>query len=81
MSRPHGPTGESRRATATRGPVPAAATLDRRAFLAAGGGLVVALALPSASFANDGTGAGLAPERLDSWLAIDAQGRVLASVG
>ncbi|MEO6409507.1 MAG: molybdopterin cofactor-binding domain-containing protein [Burkholderiaceae bacterium] len=59
----------------------AAATLDRRSFLAAGGGLIVTLALPSASLANDGPGAGLAPERLDSWLAIDAQGRVLASVG
>ena len=58
-----------------------AAPLDRRSFLAAGGGLVVALAWPSAAFANDEPGSGLAPQRLDSWLAIDAQGRVLASVG
>ena len=63
----------------------APAALDRRAFLAAGGGLVVALALPGAGNAADddaaGDLAGPSPRRLDSWLAVDAQGRILASVG
>ena len=65
-----------------------AAGVDRRAFLAAGGGLVMSLSLgvsaqptQSAQPAPADTGKGPSPERLDSWLAIDAQGRVLASVG
>jgi CO/xanthine dehydrogenase Mo-binding subunit len=58
--------------------------VDRRAFLGAGGGLLVTLALPaSGQSAGDdaAAGDGLPRDRLDSWLAIDAQGRVLASVG
>ena len=57
------------------------ALLDRRGFLAAGGGLLVTLALPASAQAEREAGSGLPPELMDSWLAIDAQGRVTASVG
>ena len=58
--------------------------IDRRAFIGAGTGLIVCLALPVAAQSEGGdaaAGDGLPRERLDSWLAIDAQGRVTASVG
>ena len=58
--------------------------LDRRSFLAGGAGLLVALALPASGQSEGGDAAadnGLPRDRLDSWLAIDAQGRVTASVG
>ena len=72
--------------------------IDRRAFLAAGGGLLVSFgaavhgqnaprdrAAGSADAGEDAgprTGSnGLPPNQLDAWLAIDAQGRVTASVG
>ena len=72
--------------------------IDRRAFLAAGGGLLVSFgaavhgqnpprerAAGSADAGEDAgprTGSnGLPPNELDAWLAIDAQGRVTASVG
>jgi nicotinate dehydrogenase subunit B len=63
-----------------------AATSDRRGFLLGSAGLMVTMALPvgvgaqsedSASAAGDG----LPRHRLDSWLTIDPQGRVTASVG
>ena len=60
----------------------ASASLDRRAFLGTGAGLLVTLALPAGSqTAPRDPAAGPAPDRLDSWLAIDAQGRITASVG
>jgi nicotinate dehydrogenase subunit B len=61
-----------------------ATVVDRRTFLASGAGLVVSLALPVGAQSEDSAatvGDGLPRERLDSWLAIDAQGRVTASVG
>ncbi len=60
------------------------APLDRRAFVAAGAGLLVSLALPAGAQSDErsaGPGDGLPRGRLDSWLAIDTQGRVTASVG
>ena len=57
---------------------------DRRAFLAGGAGLLVGLSLPVGAQSEDrapAIGDGLPRERLDSWLAIDPQGRVIASVG
>ena len=57
---------------------------DRRAFLAGGAGLLVSMALPVGAQSEDrapAVGDGLPRERLDSWLAIDPQGRVTASVG
>jgi len=61
----------------------AAPGFDRRSFLAAGTGLLVALAVPASAQAEGGdlVGDGQPRDRLDTWLAIDAQGRVLASVG
>ena len=62
----------------------AASTWDRRAFLASGAGLLVGLSLPVGAQSEDSAqaiGDGLPRERLDSWLAIDPQGRVTASVG
>ncbi len=62
-------------------------TFDRRTFLAGGAGLLVTLALPAAAQTEGGEGAatsagdGLPRERLDSWIAIDPQGRVVAAVG
>jgi nicotinate dehydrogenase subunit B len=54
--------------------------LQRRGFLAGGAGLVVALAVPiGADAAQDG--AGPSAQRLDSWLAVGADGEVTASVG
>jgi nicotinate dehydrogenase subunit B len=61
-----------------------AALIDRRGFLTAGGGLLVTLALPAGAQTAAGEGAannGLPRERLDSWLSIDAQGKVVAAVG
>lgn len=72
--------------------------IDRRAFLAAGGGLLVsfgaavhgqnapreraACGAEAGEDAGPRTGSnGLPANRLDAWLAIDAQGRVTASVG
>ncbi|MEO5845679.1 MAG: molybdopterin cofactor-binding domain-containing protein [Caldimonas sp.] len=57
--------------------------VDRRSFLGGGAGLCVMLALPgTAQGADDGAVEGGVPaDRLDSWLAIDPQGRVMASVG
>ncbi|HWI79999.1 MAG TPA: molybdopterin cofactor-binding domain-containing protein, partial [Ramlibacter sp.] len=54
--------------------------LQRRGFLAGSAGLVVALAVPSAADAAEGKG-GPSAERLDSWLAVGADGEVTASVG
>lgn len=58
-------------------------SLQRREFLAGSAGLVVAVAWPAAAQSDDGPGgsSGLPGGQLDSWLAIDAQGRVTASVG
>jgi nicotinate dehydrogenase subunit B len=54
--------------------------LQRRGFLAGSAGLVVALAVPvGADAAQDG--AGPSAQRLDSWLAVGADGEVTASVG
>ena len=61
-----------------------AAALDRRSFIAGGAGLLVSIALPAAGQSEGGdaaAGNGLPRDRLDSWLAIDPQGRVTASVG
>ena len=58
--------------------------LDRRSFLAGGAGLLVSMAMPVGAQSEDrapAVGDGLPRERLDSWLAIDPQGRVTASVG
>ena len=56
--------------------------LDRRAFLAGAAGLVVSMTLPAAGQSSDAAaGTGLPPDQLDSWLAIDASGRVTAAVG
>ncbi len=62
---------------------PGASQLDRRGFLAAGTGLLVTLAVPASVQAADVdmVGDGEPRDRLDTWLAIDADGRVLASVG
>ena len=62
------------------------AALDRRSFLAGGTGMLIAVAMPAAAQgasdgAGDGDGDGLPRDRLDSWLAIDAEGRVTAAVG
>ncbi|MDB5882876.1 MAG: nicB 3 [Ramlibacter sp.] len=54
--------------------------LQRRGFLAGGAGLVVALALPMGADAAEGS-AGPSAQRLDSWLAVGADGEVTASVG
>ena len=62
-------------------PALVAGGVDRRGFLAAGGGLLVTLALPAGAQAEREAGSGLPPELMDSWLGIDAQGRVTASVG
>lgn len=62
-----------------------AALLDRRAFLAGSAGLLVTMSLPAWGQADEGgprTGDnGLPADRLDSWLAIDAQGHVTAASG
>ncbi len=69
-----------------------APVLDRRSFIAGGAGLLVSIAMPvsgqSAAGHAAGPAAGQTPpgnglprDRLDSWLAIDPQGRVIASVG
>lgn len=57
--------------------------LDRRGFLAGTAGLLVTLALPAAAQSDEhgGSADGVPAARLDSWLAVDAQGRVTASVG
>jgi nicotinate dehydrogenase subunit B len=64
--------------------------VSRRAFLAGAGALVVSWGLPlpaagAAAAASAATPAGwpltIAPEMLDSWLAVLPDGRVLASVG
>ena len=60
------------------------AEMERRAFIAGGAALLVSLALPASSQTAAGEGPatnGLPRERLDSWLAIDAQGTVTAAVG
>ena len=81
---PHGrPKGESRSAQHEGTPVNAV-VVDRRGFLAGGAGLLVSMALPVGAQSEDAgpaVGDGLPRERLDSWLAIDPQGRVTASVG
>ncbi len=61
----------------------AAPQLDRRSFLAAGSGLLVTLTLPASaqSEGGDQVGDGQPRDRLDTWLAVAADGRVLASVG
>ena len=61
-----------------------AGTLDRRSFITGGAGLLVSMAWPAAGQSESGDNAasnGLPRDRLDSWLAIDPQGRVTASVG
>ena len=58
--------------------------LQRRTVLAGGAGLLVTMALPVSGQSEGGEAAptnGLPRDRLDSWLAIDAQGGVTASVG
>jgi CO/xanthine dehydrogenase Mo-binding subunit len=55
--------------------------LPRRGFLAGGAGLVVSLALPIGADAAEKEAAGPNAERLDSWLAVGADGNVTASVG
>ena len=60
------------------------AAIDRRGFLAGGAGLLISIAMPVGAQSEDrapAVGDGLPRERLDSWLAIDAQGRVTASSG
>src|SRR5579862_511516 len=54
----------------------------RRAFLAASGALIVTLSAPAAwpAFADE-TPPPLAPDQLDSWIAIDLNGNVSAFVG
>jgi CO/xanthine dehydrogenase Mo-binding subunit len=54
--------------------------LQRRGFLAGSAGLVVALAAPGGADAAEGK-RGPSAERLDSWLAVGADGEVTASVG
>src|SRR6185437_5069815 len=59
---------------------------SRRAFLAASGALVVTIAAPpgwhDSAFAQSAAGTkSLAPDQLDSWIAIDKQGRVTAFFG
>ncbi len=61
-----------------------APVLDRRAFLGGAAGLLVTMALPVAGQSEGraaAVGDGLPRDRLDSWVAIDPQGRVTASVG
>ena len=61
-----------------------AGTMDRRAFLAGGAGLLISMSLPVGAQSEDraaAVGDGLPRDRLDSWLAIDTQGRVIASSG
>ena len=58
------------------------AVLDRRAFLAAGGGLVISIATPTLAQSGVTSNASRpAGDRLESWLAIDRDGGVTASVG
>lgn len=58
---------------------------SRRGFLAATGALMVSFTLPLRGAADDDEGAGgvaeVDPRRLDSWLAIQPDGGVIASVG
>ena len=56
---------------------------ERRGFLAAGTGLLVTLAVPASAQSEhaDMVGDGQPRDRLDTWLAIAADGNVLASVG
>ena len=58
-------------------------SLQRREFVACSAGLMVAVAWPAAAQSDEGPGgsSGLPGGRLDSWLGVDAQGRVSASVG
>ncbi len=87
MSPPGRPKGDYRRAQHEGTPVNAVhhtATLDRRSFLAGAAGLLVSMAQPVGAQSDEGgnaVGDGLPRNRLDSWLAIDPQGRVTASVG
>jgi nicotinate dehydrogenase subunit B len=64
--------------TAAAGPA-----LGRRSFLKAGGAIVVAFSLPMgiAGKAHAGTFAAVAPEQLDSWLAVAEDGSVTAFTG
>ena len=83
MSTPGRPKGEFRSAQREAWPV-SAAPLDRRSFIAGGAGLLVSIALPVAGQSEAAHAAisnGLPRDRLDSWLAMDPQGRVTASVG
>ena len=93
MSPPGRPKGEFLMAQHEGIPVTAAAVWDRRAFLVGGAGLLVSMAVPVGAQSQDrddreertdrtrAVGDGLPGDRLDSWLAIDPQGRVMASVG
>jgi nicotinate dehydrogenase subunit B len=64
--------------------------LDRRAFIAAGGGLVVAFSIGPKALAQSPSGAAPAPERpgslktqpyLDGWIRIDADGNITVFTG
>src|SRR4051794_34751380 len=59
----------------------AATMMDRRSLLKAGGALIVAFGLPLPRPAGAASFAGVAPEQLDSWLAVDQQGRVTVFTG
>jgi CO/xanthine dehydrogenase Mo-binding subunit len=65
-------------------------TFDRSAFLRGGGALIVAVGLPAAAWPSDAGAAGEAPQewplevdpsKLDSWLAVHADGTVTVFTG
>ena len=58
--------------------------IDRRAFVCAGGALIVTFAMPCAGEADrkgEPTPAGVSPSSLDSWIAIDKAGLVTVFCG
>ena len=55
--------------------------VQRRIVLSGAAGLLISLGWPVSGQSNNDTGNGPPRDRLDSWLAIDAQGHVTASVG
>jgi CO/xanthine dehydrogenase Mo-binding subunit len=54
---------------------------SRRGFLKSGGALIISFALPSFSTAAHAEFATIAPQQLDSWLAIGSDGNVTAYTG
>jgi nicotinate dehydrogenase subunit B len=62
--------------------MPLSLDISRRGLLAGGGALVISFSLPARKiFAQGAPASGIAPDRLDSWLRIDAQGLATVYTG